>query len=35
VVLEPYVERHPLTEAPKVFEDVAQRRIKRRAILVP
>ncbi len=35
VALEPYIERHPLAEAPNVFEEVAQRRIKRRAILVP
>jgi 6-hydroxycyclohex-1-ene-1-carbonyl-CoA dehydrogenase len=35
VALEPYIERHPLAEAAKVFEEVAQRRIKRRAILVP
>lgn len=35
VVLEPYIERHSLAEAPHVFEDVAQHRIKRRAVLVP
>ncbi len=35
VALKPYIERHPLAEAAKVFEEVAQRRIKRRAILVP
>jgi len=35
VALEPYIERHPLAEARKVFEDVAQHRIKRRAVLVP
>ena len=35
VALGPYIERHPLAEAPRVFEDVAQHRIKRRVVLVP
>lgn len=35
VVLAPYVETHPLAEAPEVLEAVAAHRIRRRAILVP
>ena len=35
VVLEPYVERHPLDEAPAVLEAVARHEIRKRVILVP
>jgi 6-hydroxycyclohex-1-ene-1-carbonyl-CoA dehydrogenase len=35
VVLEPYIERRPLADAPEVFEDVVHHRTKRRAVLVP
>jgi 6-hydroxycyclohex-1-ene-1-carbonyl-CoA dehydrogenase len=35
VKLEPFVEFHPLSEAPQVLEAVAHHAIKRRAILVP
>ena len=35
VVLGPYVERHPLEEAPAVFEAVARHAIRRRVILTP
>ena len=35
VVLEPYVERHPLDEAPAVLEAVARHDIRKRVILVP
>ena len=35
VVLEPFVERHSLDEAPAVLEAVAHREIKSRVILVP
>lgn len=35
VVLDPYVEFHPLHDAPEVFEAVAQHFVKRRVILVP
>jgi 6-hydroxycyclohex-1-ene-1-carbonyl-CoA dehydrogenase len=35
VVLEPYVERHSLDEAPAVLEAVARHEIRKRAILVP
>lgn len=35
VVLDPYVEEHPLDEAPQVLEAVHQHAIRRRAILVP
>jgi 6-hydroxycyclohex-1-ene-1-carbonyl-CoA dehydrogenase len=35
VALEPYVETHPLDEAPAVLQAVAGHRIQRRAILVP
>lgn len=35
VVLEPFVERHPLEDAPAVFEAVAQHALRRRAILTP
>ncbi len=35
VKLEPFVEYHPLSEAPQVLEAVARHAIKRRAILVP
>ena len=35
VVLEPYVERHPLDEAPTLLEAVARHEIRKRVILVP
>jgi 6-hydroxycyclohex-1-ene-1-carbonyl-CoA dehydrogenase len=35
VALEPYVERHPLDEAPALLEAVARREIRKRVILVP
>ena len=35
VVIEPYVERHPLDEAPAVLEAVARHEIRKRVILVP
>jgi len=35
VVLEPYVERHPLDEAPALLEAVARHEIRKRVILVP
>jgi 6-hydroxycyclohex-1-ene-1-carbonyl-CoA dehydrogenase len=35
VVIEPYVERHPLDEAPALLEAVARHEIRRRVILVP
>ncbi len=35
VVLQPYVERHPLDEAPAVLEAVARYEIRKRVILVP
>jgi 6-hydroxycyclohex-1-ene-1-carbonyl-CoA dehydrogenase len=35
VDLEPYVEMHPLDEAPSVLQAVAEHRLRRRAILVP
>ncbi len=35
VALGPFIERHPLADAPAVLEAVAERRIARRAILVP
>ena len=35
VVLEPFVERHPLDEAPAVLEAVARHEIRKRVILVP
>ncbi len=34
IALEPYVERHPLDETPRIFEAVAQHEIGRRVILV-
>lgn len=33
--LEPYVETHPLDQAPAVLQAVAEHRIRRRAVLVP
>jgi 6-hydroxycyclohex-1-ene-1-carbonyl-CoA dehydrogenase len=35
VALEPYVERHPLDEAPALLEAVARHEIRKRVILVP
>ena len=35
IALEPYVERHPLDEAPRILEAVARHEIGRRVILVP
>lgn len=35
VQLEPYIECHPLEEAPKIFEAVARHEVKRRVVLVP
>lgn len=35
VVLGPYIEKHPLDNAPVVFQAVAERRIKRRVVLAP
>jgi 6-hydroxycyclohex-1-ene-1-carbonyl-CoA dehydrogenase len=35
VELGPFIERHPLEEAPEVFQAVAEHRIKRRVVLVP
>ena len=35
VVLEPYVERHPLDEAPALLEGVARHEISKRVILIP
>jgi 6-hydroxycyclohex-1-ene-1-carbonyl-CoA dehydrogenase len=35
VVIEPYVERHPLDEAPALLEAVARHEIRKRVILVP
>lgn len=35
IALEPFVERHPLSEAPAVFQAVAQHEIRRRVILMP
>jgi 6-hydroxycyclohex-1-ene-1-carbonyl-CoA dehydrogenase len=35
VVLEPYVERHPLDEVPALLEAVARHEIRKRVILVP
>ena len=35
IVLEPYVEMHPLDQAPKVLQAVADHRLERRAILIP
>jgi 6-hydroxycyclohex-1-ene-1-carbonyl-CoA dehydrogenase len=35
IALEPFVEMHPLDEAPAVIQAVAEHRISRRAILVP
>jgi 6-hydroxycyclohex-1-ene-1-carbonyl-CoA dehydrogenase len=35
VALAPYVEFHPLDEAPGVLQEVAEHRIRRRAVLVP
>jgi len=35
VVLDPFIERHPLSDAPAVFRAVAEHQVRRRAILVP
>jgi len=35
IVLEPYIERHPLSELPALFEAVHQHRLRRRAIVLP
>ena len=35
VVLEPFIERHPLSELPALFEAVHQHRLRRRAIVLP
>lgn len=35
VSLGPFIEKHPLDEAPEVFQAVAEHRIKRRVVLVP
>jgi 6-hydroxycyclohex-1-ene-1-carbonyl-CoA dehydrogenase len=35
IVLEPYVETHPLERAPAIIQEVAAHEISRRAILVP
>ena len=35
VALEPYIERHPLEEAPAILEAVAHHQIAKRAILIP
>jgi 6-hydroxycyclohex-1-ene-1-carbonyl-CoA dehydrogenase len=35
VVLGPYIEKHPLDEAPTVFKAVAEHGVKRRVVLVP
>lgn len=35
IALKPYVEEHPLEDAPEVLEEVHRRAIRRRAILVP
>jgi 6-hydroxycyclohex-1-ene-1-carbonyl-CoA dehydrogenase len=35
VVIEPFIERHPLEDAPAIFEAVAKHATKRRVVLVP
>jgi hypothetical protein len=35
VAIEPYVERHPLHEAPALLEAVARHEIRKRVILIP
>lgn len=35
VLLEPYIERHPLGETPAVFQAVVDHKIKRRVVLTP
>jgi 6-hydroxycyclohex-1-ene-1-carbonyl-CoA dehydrogenase len=35
VALEPFIERHPLRDAPAVFQAVAEHQVRRRAVLVP
>jgi 6-hydroxycyclohex-1-ene-1-carbonyl-CoA dehydrogenase len=35
VVLEPYIEKHPLTETPEIFQAVVEHQIKRRVVLIP
>jgi len=35
VALEPFIERHPLSDAPAIVQAVAEHRVRRRAILVP
>lgn len=35
VVLEPFIERHPLHEAPAIFQAVADHQVRRRVVLVP
>ncbi len=35
IALEPYIERHPLADAPSVLEAVAHHQIRKRVVLVP
>jgi len=35
VILAPYIEKHPLDDAPDVFQAVAEHRIRRRVVLTP